>query len=243
MELILEQLTEHTWLLPHHPDETAVQSSIGVISTQNESVLIDSGNSPRLARKIKTELTRYKLPPVSRIIFTHHHWDHVYGACEFDVPITAHVLCKAILEEESRKPWGIEFLNEEIQREPKLTTGYQARAKSIEDWGAFRIVIPEEVFETERVIHLDRLTIELEHVGGEHAQDSIVVKIPEDGVMFIGDCYYSPPLHLRKPDSVPSLDMLRSLQNDAYDLYVEGHGKPFTRTELLKFLQENDSVR
>lgn len=240
MELTLKQLTEHAWLFPHDPDENAVQSCIGVITTGDESVMIDAGNSPRLARKIKTELTRNNLPPISRIIYTHHHWDHIYGACAFDVPVTAHIICRAILEEESKKPWSIEYLSEEIKREPKLTVSYTARAKSIEDWEAFRIVVPEEVFEIEKVINLDRLTIELEHVGGEHAEDSLIVKIPQDGVMFIGDCYYPPPVHLRKPDSVPSLDMLRRLQNDAYDLYVEGHGKPFTRTELLKFLRDND---
>jgi glyoxylase-like metal-dependent hydrolase (beta-lactamase superfamily II) len=239
MELTLKQLTEHTWLLPHDPDENAVQSCIGVITTQNESVLIDAGNSPRLVRKLKTELIRNDLPHVSRIIYTHHHWDHIYGACEFDVPVTAHVICRAILEEESKKPWGLEFLREEIKREPKLTVSYNARAKSIEDWEAFRIVVPEDVFETEKVIDLNGFTIDLEHVGGEHAEDSIVVKIPQDQVMFIGDCYYPPPVHLRKPDSAPSLDMLRRLQNDAYSLYVEGHDKPFARTELLKFLQEN----
>jgi glyoxylase-like metal-dependent hydrolase (beta-lactamase superfamily II) len=102
----LTQLTEHTWLLPHHPNADAVQSSIGVITTLNETILVDAGNSPRLARKIKTELARRNLPHVSRIIYTHHHWDHIYGACEFDVPVTAHVICKSILEEESRKPWG-----------------------------------------------------------------------------------------------------------------------------------------
>ncbi len=240
MELTLKPLTEHIWLLPHDPDETAVQSAIGVITTQNESILIDAGNSPRLARKLKTELARNNLPPVSHIIYTHHHWDHVYGACEFDVPVTAHRICKAILEVESRKPWGIEYLSEEIKREPKLTASYNARAKSIEDWASFRIVVPEEVFKAEKAIHLNGLTIELEHVGGEHAEDSIVVKVPQDGVMFISDCYYPPPLHLRKPDSAPSLDMLRRLQNGAYNLYVEGHDKPFTRAELLKFLQEND---
>jgi glyoxylase-like metal-dependent hydrolase (beta-lactamase superfamily II) len=239
MELTLKQLTEHTWLLPHDPDENAVQSSIGVITAQNESLLIDAGNSPRLARIIKTELARNNLPPVSRMIYTHHHWDHIYGACEFDVPVTAHILCRAILEEESKKPWGIEYLSEEIKREPKLTVSYNARAKSIEDWEAFRIVVPEDVFETEKVIHLDRFTVELEHVGGEHAEDSIVVKVPQDGVMFIGDCYYPPPVHIRKPDSAPSFEMLRRIQNDTYNLYVEGHDKPFTRTELLKFLQEN----
>lgn len=238
MELQLTQLTEHIWLFPHDPDPDAVQSSIGVIATQNESLLIDAGHGPRLARQLKAELLRCHLPPVSRIIYTHHHWDHVYGAYEFGVQVTAHAMCKAILEEESKKPWGIEFLNEEIKCNPKLTVSYNARAQSIEDWSTFQIVVPDDVFEKTKIIHLDKLTIELEHVGGKHAEDSIVVKVPQEGVMFLGDCYYPPPLYLGEEDSVPSFEMLRRLQNSAYRLYIEGHDKPFTRVELLKFLQE-----
>jgi glyoxylase-like metal-dependent hydrolase (beta-lactamase superfamily II) len=240
MELQLTQLTEHIWLLPHNPDPNAIQSSIGVIATRNQSLLIDAGNSPRLARKVKTEMARCNLPPVTRIIYTHHHWDHIYGACEFNVPVTAHAMCRTILEEESKKPCGIEYLNEEIRRNPKLAESYGARASVIEDWGVFRIIVPEDVFEKAGLIKLDGLAIELEHVGGQHAEDSIVVKIPQDGVMFLGDCYYPPPTHLREPDSVPSFAMLGRLQNDAYDLYVEGHDKPFTRTELIELLQENN---
>ena len=239
MELKLTQLSTHTWFLPHHPHPNAVQSSIGVITTRNESLLVDAGNSPRLARQLKAELARYDLPPVTRIIFTHHHWDHIYGASEFDVPVTAHAICKTILDEESRRPWSIEYLKEEVRRNPKLAISYEARANIIDDWSAFRIIVPVETFETEKRIHLDGLTIELEHIGGEHAADSILVKVPEDSVMFIGDCYYAPPLHLRKPDSGPSLDVLRRLQKSAYNLYVEGHDKPFTQTELVGFLEEN----
>ena len=202
-------------------------------------MLIDAGNSPRLARKVKTEMVRCNLPPVTRIIYTHHHWDHIYGACEFNVPVTAHTMCRDILEEDSKKPWGIEYLNEEIRRNPKLTESYGARARVMDNWETFRIVVPEDVFEKTGLINLDGLTIELEHVGGQHAEDSIVVKIPRAGVMFLGDCYYPPPSHLREPDSVPSFDMLRRLQNNAYDLYVEGHDKPFTRSQLLEWLQEN----
>lgn len=236
MELKLIQLTEHTWLFHHHPDPATVQSAVGVIATRNESLLVDAGNSPRLARHIKAELARWNLPPVSRILYTHHHWDHIYGACEFKVPVTAHVMCRVILEKEAKKPWGIEYLNEEIKRNPKLTASHTARAKAADDWGTFRIVVPEDVFEKEKLIDLDGFPIELEHVGGEHAEDSIVVKVAQDEVMFIGDCYYPPPLHLRKPDSVPSLGMLRRLETNAYNLDVEGHEKPFTRAELLKVL-------
>lgn len=236
MEPKLIQLTPHTWLLPHDPDPVAVQSSIGVIATRKESVLVDAGNSPRLARLLKAELIRVGLPPASRIIYTHHHWDHTYGACEFDVPVIAHVRCREYLQAESRKPWSQEYLQEEIRRDPRLTASYQARANAIEEWDSFRIVLPEEVFEQEILIDLDELVLELEHVGGAHADDSIVVRLPQEGVMFLGDCYYPPPLHLRGPDAAPSLEMLRKLQNPAYPLYVEGHGSPFTHAELLEFL-------
>ena len=87
---------------------------------------------------------------------------------------------------------------------------------------------------------MDGLVIELEHVGGQHAEDSIVIAIPQDGAIFLGDCYYPPPTYLCKPDSVSSFYMLRNLQNNVYNLYVEGHDKPFTRTELLKLLYENN---
>ena len=236
MELKLTQLSKHTWLLPHNPNPRAVQSSIGVITTQKGSLLVDAGNSPRLASRIKAELMRCDLPPVSHIIYTHHHWDHISGACVFDVQVTAHVICKAILEEESKKPWSVEYLNMEIKKNPKLKVSYTARAKSIDDWVTFRVVVPEEVFENEKVIDLDGLIIELEHVGGKHSADSIIVKVPQDEVMFIGDCYYPPPLHLRKPYTKPSFDILRRLNNNAYNIYVEGHAKPFTQPKLGKLL-------
>lgn len=236
MELKLEQLSQHTWLFPHNPNPRAVQASIGVIATQKSSILIDAGNSPTLTSRIKTELMRCNLPPVSHIIYTHHHWDHVYGACGFDVQVTAHEICKTILEEESKKPWSIEYLNQGIKNNPKLEVSYNARAKSIDDWESFRIIVPEEVFEYEKVIDLDGLSIELEHVGGNHSEDSIIVKVPQDEVMFIGDCYYPPPLHLRKSYSRPEFDILRRLHNHDYTLYVEGHAEPFNQTKLRKLL-------
>ena len=85
-------------------------------------------------------------------------------------------------------------------------------------------------------IQLGQIRVELEHVGGRHAADSIVVKVPHAGIMFLGDCYYPPPLHLRTPESKPSLEMLAALESKAYTLYVEGHDKPLTRARLLGML-------
>ncbi|CAG0975674.1 hypothetical protein ARNL5_02048 [Anaerolineae bacterium] len=236
------RLADNVWLWPHSSSFMAIQSSVGIITAENETVLVDAGNSPELARRLKDELRQSGFPPVSRIVYTHHHWDHVYGACEFQVPVVSHSLCKTILMEEAQRPWGPEYLRQGTRRNPRLKVSYRARARAVQDWAAFRIIIPDIVFDDCLTISLGQIRIELEHVGGQHAADSIVVKVPHAGIMFLGDCYYPPPLHLRTPDSKASLEMLAALESKAYTLYVEGHAKPLMRTKLLGMLEKRTSA-
>jgi len=235
----LTQLSENVWLWPHSSSFNAVQSSVGIITSGNRTILVDAGNSPQLARGIKDELRRSGLPPVSQIIYTHHHWDHTYGACEFQISVVAHSICKTILSEAAQKPWGPEYLRQQIEANPLLRASYTARARAIRDWSDFRIIIPDIVFDDRMTIQLGQISVELEHVGGQHAEDSIVARVPNAGIMFLGDCYYPPPLHLRTPEAQPSFAMLAALESSEYTLYVEGHDQPLTRAKLLKIIEKH----
>jgi glyoxylase-like metal-dependent hydrolase (beta-lactamase superfamily II) len=237
----LTQIAERVWLLPHHRNPNKIQPCIGIIVGDSGTVLVDAGNCPAVARQLKSALDHANLPVVTQIIYTHHHWDHVYGACEFDVPVVAHRLCREMLLEESKKPWSSEFLKDEVKKNPLLKVSYGAKGRLIKDWETFRIMVPEIIFDDSMVIESGGMKIVLEHVGGEHAQDSIVVRVPQAGVMFLGDCFYPPPLHLRKPDSTISVPMLASLEDEAYSLYVDGHSKPVKRNWLLAFLKKAGS--
>src|SRR5690606_14878150 len=74
----LQQISEHVWVYPHNPNDT--QPNVGVIVTEQHTVLIDAGNSPRHARRILGELWRINAPTVTHVIYTHYHWDHTFGA-------------------------------------------------------------------------------------------------------------------------------------------------------------------
>ena len=119
MEQDLIQIDDHVWYWPHHPNPLAVQPSIGVVAGQRGSVLVDAGNSPAQARQVGAALTQAGIPPVSLIIYTHHHWDHVWGACAFSAPVIAHSKCRDILIKEAQKPWSTAYLEELIQQNPK----------------------------------------------------------------------------------------------------------------------------
>jgi len=234
----LTQISENVWLWPRHQDPDQLQPCIGVIVSDRGTVLVDAGSSPSLARQLKEALVHANLPSVCQIIYTHHHWDHVYGACEFEVPVVAHRLCQAILFEEAKRPWGSKYLKHEMKINPVLQASYEARDRLIDNWESFRIVVPEIVFDGSMVLESGEVKIVLEHVGGRHAEDSIVVKIPDAGVMFLGDCFYPPPLHLREPDSTLLISMLAALEDEANSLYVDGHSEPFSRDEFVEFLKQ-----
>ena len=239
----LVQISNNVWLWPHHPDPERVQPSIGVVVGDLETVLIDAGNSPSVAGKLKEDLKRKDFPPITHVIYTHHHWDHVYGASMFDVQIVAHSSCRDFLHEEREKPWNVEYIEQEILGNLKLEVSYNARKLAIQDWDTFEIVLPEILFEESKTLDLGNMMVELEHVGGRHSEDSIVVKVPSQGVMFLGDCFYPPPIHLRGSDISISISMLASLENEAYSVYIDGHSAPFTRAELREFLRNHQPER
>ena len=92
----LTQITERVWFWPHHRNPYQIQPCIGVIVSDEGTVLVDAGNSPSLARQLKEALDTAHLPVVSQIIYTHHHWDHVAGnrdiASNFGSKVVAHKL-------------------------------------------------------------------------------------------------------------------------------------------------------
>lgn len=230
----LVQITDNIWIFPRDEDDNRVQPNVGIIVTENHTVLVDGGNSPRHARRIMIALDDIQAPAVSNIIYTHSHWDHVFGAMVFGAPAIGHELCRKALSEMAARTWNNSHVQEEIQRTPAREAGLRAMMRAMEDWRNFRIVQPEMAFAHLMTLYVDDVRIDLEHVGGQHAPDSVVVRLPQTKVMFTGDCYYPPPLHLRKPEDTLDFAMMRSLVSTDYDHYIDGHGTPLNRKAFSK---------
>ena len=133
----LKQITDLVWYLPASPLPEKVQPNVGVIIGADETVLIDAGNTPLVAHQIVIELARLEAPPISKVIYTHHHWDHVFGACVYGVEVVAHTSCKQLLEEEANKPWGLQYLVSEVERDSSLKSIADVLSVGVEDWKAF----------------------------------------------------------------------------------------------------------
>lgn len=230
------QLAPHVWLYPHDDSDNKVQPAIGAIVGQKQTVLIDAGNGPHHAWSIINALTAIGAPPIYAIIYTHHHWDHVFGAVIYHAPhIIGHQLCAARLKPMSNRTWNPATVREEAYRNPRLERQSNAILRAVDDWRGFKVCMPTITFSKKLCFYLGDIVIELEHVGGRHAEDSVIVRLPHARIMFLGDAIYGPPLseQAHHDDTQPDTGLIQRLAEEHYLYYVHGHGEVLDAEQLL----------
>lgn len=226
----LRRVTGHVWIFPPY----GPQPLVGVIATETQTVLIDSGQSQAHARRVQAALGKINAPPVKYIILTHHHWDHVLGASVFGALPIAHEAGREILVEFAARPWSYRYIDQEVQKDPSLELAYRGIRRALDEDGEARIVVPVVTFSHRMCLHLEDLVVEIEHVGGVHAPDSSVVRVKDDGVLFMGDCFH-------KLDSPSSWSMLEALVNDSsVEIGIQSHDRPKSRAEWLEMLASDN---
>lgn len=236
----LIQLAENVWLYPRDENLEVDQPNVGAIILKNQTILIDAGNSPYHARQIMTALATVEAPPIDYLIYTHHHWDHVFGGMVYSVPtIIAHQRCANILEEYAQQTWSTTHLREEIYQNANLKGRNNAILSAINDWRGFRINQPTLTIESNLTLYLDDITLDICHVGGKHAHDSIIVAIRERGVAFIGDCLYAPTVYgTEEEQSTPiKAKIFKQLFDEGYQTFIEGHSKPLSQQNIQQALK------
>lgn len=220
----MELLAGRVWLFPHDPDPDAIRGSVAVIADERGSVVVDAGNSPDAAREVQAAIAAQGLPDPRWLVYTHHHWDHTWGACAWpDVEIVGHAAGLPIIEAEARRPWSHRYLRDQVAADPRLGPSFRARALAMPSWDDFTVSPPDRTFDETLTLPTG---VELRHVGGRHAEDSLIVVDPESGVALLGDCFYPPPFHLRGEDDSTDFAMVRRLLAERLDWYVDAHSAP-----------------
>jgi glyoxylase-like metal-dependent hydrolase (beta-lactamase superfamily II) len=235
---LLRRITDLLWYFPPHSDPETIQPGVGIILTPRETMLIDAGNSPRHARQIRAVLRQMEAPPVSTVIYTHFHWDHTFGGQIWDgSQIIAHEHCRALLYEHyGSQPLSRRYVQEQSYLNPAWVSGLRAMDRAVDDWARFQLALPNTTFTDDLMLFKSNLTLRLAHVGGYHAPDSIIVAV--DDVVFLGDCYYPPPLSIRQPGDTLDFGMIEQLLALNAATYIDAHGSPRAHAEFARLLDE-----
>jgi glyoxylase-like metal-dependent hydrolase (beta-lactamase superfamily II) len=185
-----------------------------VIAGASGSVLVDARTSLREGSELRRHVAQLDVPPVTAIVVTHHHLDHVLGAGAFaGVPVWGSTGCRdalrtsGLLQREAWLTWLPEEQRPHLQQSP--------------------LVVPTRTVDARATIDLGDRRVELLVPGPGHTDHDLVVHVPDVAVLCAGDLVEvgGPP---QFGDAFPyawptTLGHLREL---AATTVVPGHGPP-----------------
>jgi glyoxylase-like metal-dependent hydrolase (beta-lactamase superfamily II) len=187
-------------------------SNAGFVVTSAGVVVVDALGSPELARELRAEIARITPLPVTHVIVTHYHADHIYGLQVFKdagAKVIAHR--QALL-----------YLHSD--------TAQQRLAASRADlfpWvdETTRLVPADQWVDGPTALRVGDTVLELRPVGPSHTPEDLAVWLPQRRVLFAGDLVFRGRIpFVGQADSahwIQALDML--LGFDA-EVVVPGHG-------------------
>jgi len=234
----LSKISDHAYCLP--PVKEHDRPLLGVVAGSRATLIIDAGNSTNHAHYLLTELTNLAIARPSYVVLTHWHWDHVFGSSAFEFEIISHKKTKAYLKGMRTLDWSDSALDQRVKEGSEIAFCRDMIKLELPDRSQMMFKIPDISFTSELEIDLGGVSCQIKHVGGDHAEDSSIVFIPEDGIAFLGDCLYE-DIHHGSPrytlNNIQYLsDFFRCLNADEY--YLAHDKRSMTNSDLISFFHE-----
>ncbi|WP_441251260.1 MBL fold metallo-hydrolase [Kitasatospora sp. McL0602] len=202
--------------------------TVGVVAGEGGLLLVDTRCGLAEAREVRAQLRELSSAPVRWVVNTHVHFDHVWGNAEFAAPrqlpaaeIWAHRAAVAAMRAAADDPRAAEFRAYLAGRGPE----WAARIAELVE------VAPDREVEREHTLDLGGgRVVQLRHLGRGHTDGDLVVRVPDAGVVFVGDLVEESGPPAFGADCFPgewatTLDALVAFAGPGA-VFVPGHGEP-----------------
>jgi cyclase len=211
----------------------------GAIVLDDEIVMIDSGMIHSKSDETRKFLESETGLQISKLVFTHSHGDHVFGAQAFEpVNLIASEPMMKRYEENLKGDWEFTALMKrysEIKNErPELWDAVQTLS----------LRLPDSVFEDQMKIGKnEELTVRL--LGGHTSGSSIVIS-PQHNTVFVGDLIFNGQFPYGgdptcDPDKwILALEEIHALN---HEIIIPGHGPICGLNEIAEYVEALSELR
>lgn len=187
-------------------------SNAGFVITSQGVVVIDALGSPALAQRLLEQIRKLTPLPVTHVIVTHYHADHIYGLQAFKAQgarIVAHRAARTYLQSDT------------------ATLRLQASRQELAPWvdEKTRLTEADEWLDGAKELVIGGVRFELRPVGPSHTPEDLAVYLPEKKLLYAGDLVFRGRIpFVGQADSGHWIQALDTLL--AYDaaVIVPGHG-------------------
>lgn len=224
---------------------TGIPTNSSIIVGEGGVAVVDTHLRPSLDLEMIGIVKRITDQPIQYLINTHWHQDHTLGNQAFEgkaTTIIAHentrndLLDRVVSNVELQRQVLPEQLSQarEVLRAQKMS-GEELKQLALEielDEGFLKelkdlhIVPPSRVFKDSYRLDIADQPIELRHLGFGHTHGDIVIHLPQEKTIVLGDLVTNGQPFMRRRDAVPSQwgPTLRKIAALSWDNGIIGHG-------------------
>lgn len=231
---MLQQLTPRVYQLPFSKELD--RPVLGYVRGERFSLMIDGGNSPAHVQAYEAAVQAAGLPLPQLAVLTHCHWDHCFGMSALSIPAIACAQTQQSLKIVSALKWTPEEMEKNIQRgilpapcAPRIQLHFPEPSQ-------IRVMLPTIVFSHRLTLDLGGCTCQLMHVPSPHSRDTVIVYIPEERMVFLGDAVYQElkgDVWTEHPEQLEGL--IRVLEPLDFVFGQPAHQKAMTKEALLSW--------
>ncbi len=183
----LVQLTEHCY---YYDARVTRRPLLSCVVGDDQVLFVDSGASIMHMQDMLDLCSQDNLHPnLPRLgVLTDYHINHSLGmqACPF--VFVSHKITKEKLQEMHEWSFTEAALTKKISTNEILISELKGLKKEWSDRSELVIQIPCIIYRHQLELDLGHISCMLEHIESDHSQDSTIVYVKEDQVLFIGDC-------------------------------------------------------
>ena len=187
-------------------------SNAGFVVTPAGVVVIDALGSPALAGQLMDEIRKITPLPVTHVIVTHYHADHIYGLQAFKAKGARIIAHRAALA----------YMNSDTAR-----LRLEASRQELAPWinAETRLVPADEWIDGPTELVVGGVHLVLQPVGPSHTPEDLVVYVPQERVLFAGDLVFRKRVpFVGQADSGHWIKALETLLAFDATVVVPGHG-------------------
>ena len=187
-------------------------SNAGFVVTPAGVVVIDALGSPALAERLMAQIRRVTPQPVTHVIVTHYHADHIYGLQAFKAAgarIVAHRLAQTYLNSDTAR-----LRLEASRAEMAPWVNADTRLVPADDW-----------LDGDQALTVGGVRLQIKAVGPSHTPEDLVIYLPHEKVLFAGDLVFRNRIpFVGQADSRHWIEALDALLTFDTTVIVPGHG-------------------
>jgi glyoxylase-like metal-dependent hydrolase (beta-lactamase superfamily II) len=219
-DFALQRLTEHIYVThgPQqfpNPETQGFMNNPGFVVTDAGVVVVDPGSSVQIGNKLLDSIAQVTDKPVVAVFNSHVHGDHWLGNQAIrqaypGVAIYAHQRMIERVEAGEGEDW-VKLFN-------SLTDGATAGT---------RVVTPNIGLHGGEVIRIGEIPFRIHHTGKAHSDTDIMVEIPKDRGIFLGDIVTNKRVQSARPQDSDILGQIKAVEfvlGTDNDWFIPGHG-------------------